>query len=72
MDSLTLDVKSTRLTDEQFFELCSANRDLRFERSADGELIIMPPVTGRSGYRNPLVSNHYFSNKAMLGKELRE
>jgi Uma2 family endonuclease len=52
MDSLTLDVKSTRLTDEQFFELCSANRDLRFERSADGELIIMPPVTGRSGYRN--------------------
>jgi Uma2 family endonuclease len=52
MDSLTLDVKSTKLTDEQFFELCSANRDLRFERSADGELIIMPPVTGRSGYRN--------------------
>jgi Uma2 family endonuclease len=52
MDSLTLDVKSTRLTDEQFFELCSANRDLRFERSADGELIIMPPVTGMSGYRN--------------------
>jgi hypothetical protein len=35
MDSLTLDVKSTRLTDEQFFELCSANRDLRFERSAE-------------------------------------
>jgi Uma2 family endonuclease len=52
MDSLTLDMKSTRLTDEQFFELCSANRDLRFERSADGELIIMAPVTGRSGYRN--------------------
>jgi Uma2 family endonuclease len=52
MDSLTLDLKSTKLTDEQFFELCSANRDLRFERSADGELIIMPPVTGRSGYRN--------------------
>ena len=52
MDSLTLDVKSTRLTDEQFFELCSANRDLRFERSACGELIIMAPVTGMSGYRN--------------------
>jgi Uma2 family endonuclease len=52
MDSLTLDLKSTRLTDEQFFELCSANRDLRFERSAEGELIIMAPVTGMSGYRN--------------------
>jgi Uma2 family endonuclease len=52
MDSLTLDVKSTKLTDEQFFELCSANRDMRFERSAEGELIIMAPVTGMSGYRN--------------------
>jgi Uma2 family endonuclease len=52
MDSLTLDLKSTRLTDEQFFELCSANRDLRFERSADGELIIMAPTGGGTGNKN--------------------
>jgi Uma2 family endonuclease len=52
MDSLTLDVKSTRLTDEQFFELCSANRDIRFERSADGELIIMAPTGGGTGNKN--------------------
>ena len=32
------------LTDEQFFELCQKNRDYRFERSAHGELIIMPPT----------------------------
>ncbi len=52
MDSLTLDVKSTRLTDEQFFELCSANRDLRFERSVDGELIIMAPTGWGTGNKN--------------------
>jgi Uma2 family endonuclease len=61
MDSLTLDVKSTRLTDEQFFELCSANRDLRFERSADGELIIMAPATGMSGYRNGRLTQQLFN-----------
>jgi Uma2 family endonuclease len=56
MDSLTLDVKSTRLTDEQFFELCSANRDIRFERSADGELIIMAPTGGGTGNKNAELS----------------
>jgi Uma2 family endonuclease len=32
------------LTDEQFFQLCQNNRDLKFERTATGELIIMPPT----------------------------
>ncbi|WP_230840480.1 Uma2 family endonuclease [Gloeobacter morelensis] len=40
------------MTDEQYFQLCRANRDLRFERSAKGELIIMPPAGGKSGGRN--------------------
>ncbi|MBW4597343.1 MAG: Uma2 family endonuclease [Brasilonema angustatum HA4187-MV1] len=40
------------LTDEQFFQLCQANRDLRFERTATGELIIMPPTGGETGNRN--------------------
>jgi Uma2 family endonuclease len=56
MNSLTLDVKSTRLTDEQFFELCSANRNLRFERSADGELVIMAPTGGGTGNKNAELS----------------
>jgi Uma2 family endonuclease len=61
MDSLTLDVKSTKLTDEQFFELCSANRDMRFERSAEGELIIMAPVTGMSGHLNGRLTQQLFN-----------
>jgi|SRR6478672_9809775 len=40
------------LTDEQFFQLCQHNRDLRFERSASGELIIMPPTGSDIGSRN--------------------
>ena len=39
-------------TDEQFYELCQANRDLRLERTAKGELIIMPPTGGETGNCN--------------------
>ena len=40
------------LTDEQFFQLCQQNRDLRFERTANGELIIMPPTGSETSDRN--------------------
>jgi Uma2 family endonuclease len=40
------------LTDEQFFQLCQKNRDYRFERTASGELIIMPPTGSDTGRRN--------------------
>lgn len=40
------------LTDEQFFKLCQKNRDYRFERTALGELIIMPPTGSDTGRRN--------------------
>ncbi|MEL4897586.1 Uma2 family endonuclease [Crocosphaera sp. Alani8] len=40
------------LTDQQFFELCQKNRDLRFERNAKGDLIIMPPTGSETSDRN--------------------
>jgi Uma2 family endonuclease len=40
------------LTDEQFWQLCRDNSDLRFERSARGELIIMSPTGSITGERN--------------------
>ena len=46
---LTLNIN---LTDEAFFQLCQNNRDLRFERTAAGELIIMPPTGSDTGNRN--------------------
>jgi Uma2 family endonuclease len=70
MDSLTLDVKSTKLTDEQFFELCSANRDMRFERSADGELMIMAPTGWGTGNKNAEISGQLWAwnRQRELGK----
>jgi Uma2 family endonuclease len=40
------------LTEDEFFDFCQANRDLRIERSAKGEIIIMSPAGGYSGYRS--------------------
>lgn len=39
--------------DESFFEeLCSLNRDLSLELSAEGDLVIVPPTFTRTGNRN--------------------
>ncbi|MFB2879251.1 Uma2 family endonuclease [Floridanema aerugineum] len=51
MSGLTLNLDTVHLSDEQFYKLCQNNRDLNFERTARGELIIMPPVGGDSGNR---------------------
>ena len=40
------------LTDEQFFEFCQINRDLRIERTTTGELLIMSPTGSDTGNRN--------------------
>jgi Uma2 family endonuclease len=42
MNALTVHLNSIiDLSDEQYFQLCQANRNLEFERTATGELIIM-------------------------------
>jgi Uma2 family endonuclease len=52
LDALTVKLDPLTLTDDQFFQLCSNNRDLRFERNAQGDLVIMPPTGGETGNRN--------------------
>jgi Uma2 family endonuclease len=53
MSALILNLHpAIELTDEQFFQLCQNNRDLRLERTAEGELVIMPPTGWGSGNRN--------------------
>jgi Uma2 family endonuclease len=42
--------------DEAFEEFCRANPDLRIERNAHGEIIVMPPVGGESSHRNATVT----------------
>lgn len=53
---LALDVHSVRLTDEQFFQLCQDNEDLKLELTVEGELIIMPPTGGTTGSRNAKIT----------------
>lgn len=50
--AVALDLHSVSLTDEQFYQLCQDNEDLRLELTAEGELIIMPPTGGTTGSRN--------------------
>jgi Uma2 family endonuclease len=40
------------LTKKQFFKLCQLNRDLRLERTAEGDILVMPPTGARTGARN--------------------
>jgi len=43
------------MTDDAFFELCQINRQLRIERTAEGDLAIMPPAGGETGDKNAYV-----------------
>lgn len=61
MTALILNLDSIKLTDEQFFQLCQDNRDLRFERNANGDLIIMPPAGGETGNRNGRLTQQLFN-----------
>ncbi len=38
-------------SEDEFFKFCQANRDLRIERAANGEVVVMSPAGGYSGYR---------------------
>jgi Uma2 family endonuclease len=47
------------MDEKQFFDFCQINDELRIERSADGDIIIMTPECGSSGYGNTEL-NFYF------------
>jgi len=49
------------LSDEQYFQMCQNNRDLRFERTAKGVLLIMPPTGGETSNRNGRLNQQVFN-----------
>ncbi len=65
-DTLELTIN---LSDEQFFQICQDNRDLRFERTSEGDLIIMSPTGGNTGRRNIKLSTQLelWSSQMKLG-----
>jgi Uma2 family endonuclease len=46
-----LNLSSLKLTDEQFYQLCITNPEQPLELTAEGVLIVVPPVGGESGNR---------------------
>ena len=46
---LALNVSALEMTEDQLLQLCSDNRYLRIELTAERELIIMPPVASEGG-----------------------
>jgi Uma2 family endonuclease len=58
-ETLSLELPSElalHVTQEQFEALSAANRDVKLERTAAGELIVNPPTGGETGYRNIKIS----------------
>jgi Uma2 family endonuclease len=41
-----------RMTDAEFFHFCQDNRDLKFERTESGKIIVISPTTYLTGRRN--------------------
>ncbi len=53
LDHLTLRIRPViELTDDEFFALCQLNKDLRFERTSQGDIIIMQWSKNRSSHRS--------------------
>ncbi|MGK7883335.1 MAG: Uma2 family endonuclease [Crocosphaera sp.] len=50
-EPVILNIKNVGLSNEQFYQLCQVNYQWRLEETAQGELIIMPPVGAISGNR---------------------
>lgn len=48
-----------KVSDEQYLEFCEHNPDLRVERTAKGDLIIMSPTGGKSGRQNFYLTTHF-------------
>lgn len=59
MQTLTLELPediALHVSQEEFAAIAAANRDLRLERTADGELIVNPPTGDDTGRRNASIT----------------
>ncbi|MBE9018735.1 hypothetical protein C7Y66_03635 [Chroococcidiopsis sp. CCALA 051] len=71
MDTVILNLEPiVHLTQEQFYQLCMANRELNLELNAKGDLIIVPPVGGESGNQEAdlITDLNNWNRQTKLGK----
>ena len=72
VNPLEIHCDSLQMTDEQFFQLCQDNRDLRFERNSNGDILIMPPTGGETNNKNSDINYQLYAwnRKNKLGVTL--
>lgn len=75
MDTATITLPPTLklkidLSDDQFFQMCQKNGDYRFERTASGEILIMPPTGSDTGRRNVKITTQLeiWNSQSNLGE----
>lgn len=71
MTAITINFNNiVKLNDEQFYQLCRDNPDVKFERNALGELIVMPPTGGETGKRNAKLTARFvlWNEQKQLGE----
>lgn len=66
---LAVDCTTVHLSDEQFYQLCVQNPDLRIEQSRAGMVIFMAPVGGESGNREMFLGGELYlwNRQSQLG-----
>ncbi|MEN9517878.1 MAG: hypothetical protein RLZZ381_466 [Cyanobacteriota bacterium] len=71
MTAITINFNSIiEISDEQFYQLCTQNPEIQFERNCEGEILIMPPTGGETGKRNTnlIVQLAIWNQQAKLGE----
>lgn len=71
MSQLTLNLDSViELSREQFYQICQDNPDLKLERTATGNLVIMSPTGGETGRKNAslIVQVGLWNEQTQLGE----
>jgi Uma2 family endonuclease len=65
-----IELPTTPMTQDQFFDFCQQNRKVRIERNAKGEITVMPPAGCESSMQNLSVASQLYSWARRVGKGL--
>lgn len=71
MTAITINFNNVvRLSEDQFYQLCRDNPDVKFERNVNGELIVMPPTGGETGKYNAKLTTRFvlWNEQIQLGE----
>ena len=49
------------LSEDEYFQFCVSQRELRIEMTSEGQMIIMMPVGGEGSHRNLFLTGRFFT-----------